>query len=175
MSNFPITIESRAVRRLLKKIPDGEKELADDEDDIEDGVIGARGARKRDRKYTRLLDIFLSNYTSNKKQMYLQKRVFFYSVLALFGVLVISGVGILFFVLFNKEIAANTALAAIIGASIDILGSFIAIPLVIAKHLFPEKVDNDIIDVVKLLVENDSNIRDVVEKHNGKGVDDGEL
>lgn len=174
MSDFQHTIsEIRAIRKLLQATPKEEKSVTIKERQV--GVIGEGGAIDRDGRYTELLETYLLEYETSKNLMYAQKRVFFYTILTFLGILIISGVAILFFALFREGLDDGTALAAIIGASVDILVSFIAIPLVIAKHLFPEKVDNDIIDVVKLLVENDNNIRDVVERHNKKSVDDGEL
>lgn len=128
-------------------------------------VIGAVGARVRDRLYTELLKRFSDNYAETKTQTRWQKTTFFIVILILLAGLLVSGIVLLFLSLNNCS-ACNIAI--VIGASVDIIGSFIAIPTVIAKHLFPEKIDNDVIKVVKLLVENDKNVREITEQHNNK-------
>lgn len=127
------------------------------------GVIGADGARKRDKLYTELLKRFSDNYADTKQQTKWQKTTFFIVILVLLTGLLVSGIVLLYLVLNNCS-ACNIAI--VIGASVDIVGSFIAIPTIIARHLFPEKIDNDVIKVVKLLVENDKNVREINEQHN---------
>lgn len=131
------------------------------------GVIGADGARKRDKLYTKLLARFSDNYDETKKQTKWQKTTFFIVILVLLTGLLVSGIVLLYLALNN---CSPCNIAIVIGASVDIIGSFIAIPTIIARHLFPEKIDNDVIKVVKLLVENDKNVREINERHikNGK-------
>ena len=124
-------------------------------------VIGQEGAEKRDEKYTELLEKFLSNYSLEKALIIKQKKTFFDFILAFFSILLLSGIALLFLGLF---INSQSSLAIVIGASVDILVSFIAIPTIIAKHLFPEKIDNDVIEVVKLLVGTDENVRKALER-----------
>lgn len=119
-------------------------------------VIGELGAIERDKKYTELLSRFSDNYNTSKKQMKNQKTAFFVVVLVFLGILLVSGIVLLFIALFSNSV---NGIAIVIGASVDIFGTFIAIPTIMAKHLFPEKIDNDVIQVVKLLVENDKDIR----------------
>lgn len=129
---------------------------------VDDGVIGAKGAEERDNLYTELLTHFSENYVASKEQSTKQKTAYFIVTLIFLGILLGSGIAILFIAMFNYSIYN---IAVVIGASLDILGTFIAIPTIIAKNLFPEKIDNDVIEVVKLLVENDKNVREAQEKH----------
>lgn len=144
-------------------------DISDDSQSVnseeEASVIGEEGAIARDKLYTELLTKFSDNYDLTKKQSKTQKTVFFSVVLVFLGILLITGIVILFIALFNCSICN---VAVVIGASVDILGAFIAIPTIIAKHLFPEKIDNDVIEVVKQLVRNDKHIRELKEKHNKK-------
>lgn len=129
-------------------------------------VPGADGAAKRDEKYTELLEKFLDNYESDKALARQQKKTFFNFILAFFGILLLAGIALLFIGIF---IDSQSSLAIIISSSVDIIVSFIAIPTIIAKNLFPEKIDNEVIEVVKLLVGNDENIRKAIERIlNGK-------
>ena len=57
---------------------------------------------------------------------------------------------------FGKE----NSLAIIISASVSIIGSLIALPTVIAKHLFPEKIDENMAKVLQCMIDNDRSIRD---------------
>ena len=124
-------------------------------------IIGEKGARDRDKIYTALLTKFSNHYDDTKKQAKNQKTIFFIVILFLLSGLLISGILLLYLALFNCSV---NNIAVVIGASVDIFGSFIAIPTIIAKHLFPEKIDNDVIKVVQLLVENDKNVRETKRK-----------
>ena len=119
-------------------------------------IIGESGAIARDREYTLLLEKFLINYTKEKKQTLIQKSLFFGIIVAFLSLLGVAGIVLLFLSLYSDSV--NT-LPVIIGACVDIFGSFIAIPTIIAKHLFPEKIDEKIIDVVTVLVDNDKHVR----------------
>lgn len=126
-------------------------------------VIGEEGAEERDKLYTKLLERFSDNYHTTKKQTKTHKGWFLGIILTLLILLLAGGVTLLFFCLFYDT---RSSIAVVIGASVEIFGSFIAIPTIIAKHLFPEKIDNDVIEIVKLLVENDKDIRNTKERHN---------
>lgn len=129
-------------------------------------VIGEDGAIERDEAYTELLLKFSDNYNAEKKQIRRQKGWFFYPVLIFLLVMGISGIVLLFLALYNTTLN-NTAV--VIGATVDIFTSFVAIPSIIARHLFPEKIDEKIVDVVKVLLENDRDIRNAAEqRHNEK-------
>lgn len=134
---------------------------------VDDGVIGEEGAKERDGKYTKLLVTYSEKYAEDKSIVNNQKKTFFKAVLAMFIILLLAGIAILFLALFFDK---QSSIAVVIGASVDILGTFIAIPTIIAKHLFPEKMDNGIIEVVKLLVQNDEHVREIKEKHFNKDI-----
>ncbi len=127
------------------------------------GVIGAEGAIERDKLYTELLKRFSDNYDDTKRQSKRQKTAFFIVILVLLTGLLVAGIVLLYLALNNCSVCN---IAIVVGASVDIIGSFIAIPTIIARHLFPEKIDNDVIKVVRLLVENDKNVREINEQHN---------
>ncbi len=129
---------------------------------VDDGVIGEKGAKDRDEKYTKLLEIYSEKYSTDKDVVNYQKKTFFNLTLSLFVILLAAGITLLFLALFFYT---KSSVAVVIGASVDILVAFIAIPTVIAKHLFPEKMDNGIIEVVKLLVQNDEHVRELKEQH----------
>lgn len=128
-------------------------------------VIGKQGAIDRDKLYTNLLKRFSDNYEVTKEQTKRQKTAFFVVILVLLTGLLVSGIVLLFLALNN---CSPCNIAIVVGASVDIISSFIAIPTIIAKHLFPEKIDNDVIKIVQLLVENDKDVRETVERHNKK-------
>lgn len=137
----------------------------DSEEEAIAGIIGEEGARERDKLYTKLLERFSDNYEETKKQTKWQKTTFFIVILVLLSGLVVSGVVLLFLALNN---CSPCNIAIVVGASVDIISSFIAIPTIVAKHLFPEKIDNDVIKVVQLLVGNDKNVRELNEQHSKK-------
>ena len=127
---------------------------------VDDGVIGEEGAKERDGKYTKLLVTYSEKYAEDKSIVNNQKKTFFKAVLAMFIILLLAGIAILFLALFFDK---QSSIAVVIGASVDI-------PTIIAKHLFPEKMDNGIIEVVKLLVQNDEHVREIKEKHFNKDI-----
>ncbi len=122
-------------------------------------ALGGEEVNKRNEKYTDLLGKFANNYENTKKQTLWQKAWFFWIILIFFLGTLTSGIVLLFLALFNDN---SSSIAVVIGASVEIFGSFIAIPLIIAKNLFPEKFDNDVIEIVKLLVKNDKDIRETI-------------
>ena len=129
-------------------------------------VIGEEGAIERDKAYTDLLSKFSENYNAEKRQIKRQKTWFFYSVLVLLFIMGFSGILLLFLAL-NTPTLNN--LGVVIGATVDIFATFVAIPSIIARHLFPEKIDEKIVEVVKVLLENDKDIRNAAEhRHNEK-------
>ena len=125
--------------------------------DITDVVIGIEGAKDRDKKYTSLLHAYLLNYKLDKYQIKRQKKRFFTLVFTIIGILLfIEILAIILCIFFGKE----KSLAIIISASVSIIGSLIALPTVIAKHLFPEKIDENMAKVLQCMIDNDRSIRD---------------
>jgi len=124
-------------------------------------VIGETGAQERDESYTNLLSAFVESYSLQKTQTIILKGIFFGIVLFLLSALGLSGIVILFIALFRNS-AMN--ISVVIGASVDILAVFITIPTIIARHLFPEKIDEHIVQITELLIKNDQYIRSAKEK-----------
>lgn len=139
----------------LSKLID-DKDSATIQEDPIPPVIGEEGARQRDVEYTNLFRKYTSNYDADKKQSISLKKKFFWIIMVLFFFLGTSGIVLLFLGFFIKS---ENALAIIITATVNIFTSFIAIPTIIANHLFPKKIDQQIIKVMNLLVQNDDNIR----------------
>lgn len=134
----------------------GDKDSANIPRDPIPPVIGEEGAKQRDSEYTNLFRKYTTNYDLDKKQSLRLKSNFFWIIMISFIVLGISGIVLLFLGFF---IESKNALAIIITAAVNILTSFIAIPTIIARNLFPEEADEQIVKVTNLLVENDDNIR----------------
>lgn len=131
-----------------------------------DPTIGVEGARKRDKIYTNLLSKFYEYYVNEKETIKRQKEKFFKCFLGLMSIIGIGGIILWALALF---VFKTNNLSIIISATIDIIVAFVAIPVIIAKHLFPEKADERITEVVKALVDNDKNIRTVEsQRQNGK-------
>lgn len=119
-------------------------------------VLGEKGATERDYHYTRLLGLFLKNYNTEKQQTLIHKQWFLKAVIAVFVLIGVSGIVLLFLALF---VDSSNGVAVIIGACVEIFSAFIAIPIIIAKNLFPEKLDTEVIEIVKVLIDNDKDIR----------------
>ncbi len=146
-----------SVRGIYAKKADKQNEMKRDPT----FVIGEEGAQERDKHYTILLDYFVSNYDNEKKQTIQLKKYFFGVVLVLLALMGLAGIAILIIALF---VDSSSSLPIIIGASVDILAAFITIPTIIARNLFPNKLDKQIISVTKLLIENDEHIRKAKKK-----------
>lgn len=132
-------------------------------------VLGEKGAQIRDEKYTELLSHFSENYHKEKKQSLLFKKIFFGIIIGLFCALGISGIVILFLALFFKT---DNMLSIVIASSVEVISSFIAIPTIIAKNLFPEKVDEQIVKMTEILIKNDMDVRYAREHRSDKYKDE---
>jgi hypothetical protein len=125
--------------------------------DISSEVVGLKGALDRDTKYTEILQAYLDHYKSDKEVANFQKKSFYWIVITLFGiVLLLSLVCIVLCIFFENE----NSLAVIISSGVSLLGSIIALPMTIAKHLFPASTDDQIVKVVNFMLDNDRSIRE---------------
>ncbi len=126
-------------------------------------TIGVDGAKKRDEKYTGLLAQYIKNYEDNKQEIkeyrerYFNLSVLIFVILVLFGISLIVALFCIDFGIVGNIIGAITAL-------VSIIGSMLTIPITITKHLFPQELDHEIVDIVKCMIENDCEIRRIESK-----------
>ena len=89
--------------------------------------------------------------------------LFWLMLTILFGV-IISCISIFFIIIANFN-ATTSEITALITVCVSFISTIITIPVIIAKSLFPEKEDNQIVDVLTKLIENDNNIRNTKKQH----------
>lgn len=113
---------------------------------------------QRDASYTKLLNDYIEVYREKTKWKKWYKLVFFsIAMLTFLGLIV--GAMVLFIIIAGKEKSTVADIALIVGAVAGVLSAIIILPRIIAEHLFPTNEDEHMIDMVKNMQVNDSNIR----------------
>ncbi len=115
----------------------------------------------RNKLYTHLLVMYIENYQKKEKSKGIYKGIFFAVTICLFVGIV--GVGLAG--TFRLSVAGDGSLANVGIAITNIAGiiSTLAIlPKIIAEHLFPADEERNMLDMVKNMQDNDSNIRNVL-------------
>ena len=112
----------------------------------------------RDIYYSQILNQYIGEYQKRRKQIkWMRNWLFWLMLTILFGV-IISCISIFFIIIANFN-ATTSEITALITVCVSFISTIITIPVIIAKSLFPEKEDNQIVDVLTKLIENDNNIR----------------
>lgn len=126
-------------------------------------TIGREGAEERDDKYTDLMELYIANYDDNKREIKEYRKKYFTVSIAVLVSLAILGL-VLIVSLFFVDFGTVGSIIAAITAFASIVGSMLAIPITITKHLFPQELDHEIVDIVKCMIENDCEIRRIDSK-----------
>lgn len=112
----------------------------------------------RDVYYSQLLNNYIQEYGKRRKQIKWMRNWLFWLMLGLlFGI--ITSCVVLFFVILCNFNSTINEIVGLITVCVSFISTIITIPVIIAKSLFPEKEDNQIVDVLTALIENDNNIR----------------
>lgn len=112
----------------------------------------------RDMYYSTTLSHYNSEYKERRKQIKLMRDVMFWVMLALFAAVIICSI-ILFFIIICRGVNNTSDIVSLISVLISFITTTIAIPKIMAKSLFPEKEDGQIVQILTKLIENDDNIR----------------
>lgn len=126
-------------------------------------AIGADGAEQRDEKYTDMLARYIQNYEDNKKEIKEYRAKYFAFSLAVLIVLLLLGAALIIS-LFFVDFGMVGSIVAAIAAFASIISALLVIPVTITKHLFPQELDHEIVDIVKCMIENDCEIRRIESK-----------
>lgn len=113
---------------------------------------------KRDYLYSKLLANYIESYDKKSEHNKVYKGIFFSVILFIFIGLIVTSVVILFLIA-RKSTTSVADVALVISGIAGIISAIIALPKIIAEHLFPTKEDENMIDMVKSMQQNDSNIR----------------
>jgi multisubunit Na+/H+ antiporter MnhF subunit len=123
------------------------------------GTIGSDGARNRDELYTVLFRNYIEYTGSDVLSARKMKGNAFKIMFGTFCAIIIFAICFLVY-LFIEGVGNTTAdivLAATALASL--VTSFISLPTIITKHLFPENANNDTVEIMKALIINDCEVR----------------
>jgi len=130
-------------------------------------IIGAKGANDRDEEYTVLLEKYIRNYQDKQKQYGKQRNAFFIYACIIMGGVLAACLAILLCLIFVKLDRVSIIVSATASVA-TILTTLIGIPLTITKHLFPQEMDHEIVDIVKSMIVNDCEIRKIQSDHDCK-------
>lgn len=136
--------------------------------DITLNIAVEQQQRERDKEYdernvlyTELLRNYIASYEDKDNEKRKYKKVFFWVTIVILCLIVAACLGFIgIIVVVGKD--NYTEIGAIIGSVIGIITALIAIPKIIAEHLFPVNEESNMIDMVKNMQDNDSNIRNVL-------------
>ena len=153
---FPLSQETKfsiAAKRASKK-PEKDNNF----------IVGTQGAQDRDKLYSALLAEYIDVYKTKQKEAHDQREKFIkYAYWIMGGVLLVS-LAMLVCLIFVKMDRASMIVSAS-AAVVTILTTLISIPLTITKHLFPQEMDHEIVDIVKSMIVNDCEIRKIQSEH----------
>ncbi len=121
----------------------------------------------RNKLYTKLLESYLSSFYSKDRCKKVYKLVFFIIVM-LFFIIIISSCLISINNISIKETTTYADLGVIIASFSGILSALFVIPKIIAEHLFPSNEDSSMIDMVKNMQLNDTEIRNIIYTNSNK-------
>ena len=116
----------------------------------------------RNELYTNLLSEYIEEYKSKSSRKKRYKLTFFVVTLLVFIFLVIAPIIIIYCVAINTNYESDRIadIAAIAGSVAGIISAVAILPKIIAEHLFPTDEETHLIDMVKNMQQNDTNIRD---------------
>lgn len=113
--------------------------------------------RAREKSYTALTDDFEKNYKKTHDQKRTLKCCFFWIVMPLFVLVVISSL----FALIASLFITGNQIEVVVGAVVSLITSIIAIPTIIANYLFPTNEDNDMSSMINRMQNYDKGIRKI--------------
>lgn len=112
----------------------------------------------RDTYYSQILSNYNAEYISRRKQIKSMRDWMFWIMLSILGLIVVSSFAILIIIVCKRKFSVESVIS-LITVSVPLVSAILTIPAIIAKSLFPEKEDNQIVEVLTKLIENDNNIR----------------
>ena len=157
---------------LMDSIQEGGDTRAIEAKDTTLNIAVEQQQRERDKEYdernvlyTELLRNYIASYEDKDGEKRKYKKVFFWVTIV---ILILIVVACLFFIWIIIVVGKDnyTEIGAIIGSVVGIITALIAIPKIIAEHLFPVNEESNMIDMVKNMQDNDSNIRNVLYGNN---------
>lgn len=113
----------------------------------------------RDTLYSELLKKYIQIYDKNNSQKRIYKIIFFIVVIIAFGAIITTSI-VAMFMIMNMDKSTAQIVATAIASLGSMLSALIVLPKIIAEHLFPKDEETHILDMVKNMQMNDSNIRD---------------
>lgn len=125
--------------------------------------VGSAGASDRDGEYTKLLKSYVKRFPREQRGYFVMKWIFFFTVLFAFVGLVVGSIIILYKLVSVSECMRVDYIVYSVTALCSLVSSMIILPRIIAKHLFPSRRDNEILKLIKTLIEDDRHIRDAQE------------
>lgn len=112
----------------------------------------------RDTYYSQLLNNYNEEYKNRREQIKTMRNWMFWTMLSILVAVVVTSI-VLFFIIVIKGVNSVEDIVSLVTVGISFISTILTIPIIIAKSLFPEKEDNQIVEVLTKLIENDQNIR----------------
>lgn len=132
--------------------------LPDDTEMFDAASVYGKQYDKRDYLYSKLLANYIEAYDKKSQHNKVYKAIFFGVILFIFIGLIVTSVVILFLIA-RKSTTSVADVALVVSGIAGIISAIIALPKIIAEHLFPTNEDENMIDMVKSMQQNDSSIR----------------
>ncbi len=120
--------------------------------------------KAREKTYTNLTEDFEINYRETHKQKRTLKSIFFWFIMPLYAIIILGSM----FAIIASLFFEGNQIEIVLGATGSIIASVIAIPMIIAKYLFPTDEDKDMTSMINKMQNYDNGIRKFENSKNEK-------
>ena len=114
--------------------------------------------RERNKQYTRYIAEYTNHYSQKARLSYRQKKTFFGFSLVMAGAIITAGVVAIVALAFRENFTVES-LIGIVTAFAGVITAALALPSIIAGHLFPQSEDDKSAEVFGKMVDGDMQLR----------------
>lgn len=141
---------------------------------VEKEDYGIDEVKKRNKILTKLLQEFYTDYRITLNDTRKKRSVFYIIAIIILCLVLAANIAMIIAVTFTN-IAFNVLIALYVYATLTSVTSIMTIPIIIAKHLFPVERDARIVEMLKSVITNDCQIRELKQhsdEHRSSDLDD---
>ncbi len=141
------------------------------QDKVDAGIdYGLDEVNDRNKTLTNLLNEFFTDYKNSQDTIKERSEMFYKLALFILVGVICVNIGLVFIATFGDIESVAGVIALYVYSALTSATSIMTIPIIIAKHLFPTDRDARIIEILKSVITNDCQIREIIykDKHKDK-------
>ena len=119
---------------------------------------------RRNNMYTDLLSQYIDKYKHKEKDKKIYKWIFFIIVMLAMAAVITVCLIVVVSLTIKAESTSLADFAVVLTSIGGIISTIVIIPKIIAEYLFPSDEESNMIDLVKNMQQNDTNIMDILNK-----------